>query len=79
MSLAWGRAVENGTAQMAICEAVGTHYRRGEAAPDPVTADQRQPGAGAFDPEGPDRLWCMQITEHRIGTCRSVHLAASLR
>jgi len=50
---------------MRICGAVGIHYRRkggctrpgdGELSDDLVNR--------CFDPAGPDRLWCMDITEH---------------
>jgi putative transposase len=53
---------------MRICGAVGIHYRRrggctrrgdGESSDDLVNR--------AFDPEAPDRLWCMDITEHPTG------------
>jgi putative transposase len=60
---------------MAVCGAVGIHYKRkggctrpgpGELSDDLVNR--------AFDPEGPDRLWCMDVTEHRTGTGK-VYLA----
>ncbi len=50
---------------MGLCGAVGIHYRR--------RGGCTRPGDGAlsddlvnraFDPDGPDRLWCMDITEH---------------
>ena len=50
---------------MGICGAVGIHYRRkggctrrgdGELSDDLVNR--------CFDPAGPDRLWCLDITEH---------------
>lgn len=50
---------------MRICGAVGIHYKRkggctrrgdGDVADDLVNR--------CFDPAGPDRLWCMDITEH---------------
>jgi putative transposase len=54
---------------MRIGKAVGIHYRRwggctrpgdGELSDDLVNR--------AFDPQGPDRLWCMDVTEHRTAT-----------
>ena len=51
---------------MSLCGAVGIHYKR--------RGGCTRPGDGtlsddlvnrAFDPDGPDRLWCMDITEHR--------------
>jgi hypothetical protein len=50
---------------MRLCGAVGIHYRRrggctrpgdGEVSDDLVNR--------AFDPDGPDRLWCMDIERH---------------
>jgi len=50
---------------MRVCGAVGIHYRRrggctrpgdGEVSDDLVNR--------AFDPDAPDRLWCMDVTEH---------------
>ncbi len=63
---------------MHLCGAVGIHYKRrggctrpgdGEASDDLVNR--------AFDPAGPDRLWCMDITEHPTGTGK-VYLAVVL-
>jgi len=63
---------------MNICGAVGIHYRKrggctrpgdGEVSDDLVNR--------AFDPEGPDRLWCMDITEHATATGK-VYLAVVL-
>jgi putative transposase len=63
---------------MAVCGAVGIHYRRkggctrpgdGESADDLVNR--------AFDPDGPDRLWVMDITEHPTGTGK-IYLAVVL-
>lgn len=63
---------------MDICGAVGIHYRR--------RGGCTRPGDGAinddlvnrsFDPEGPDRLWVMDVTEHRTGTGK-VYLAVVL-
>lgn len=56
---------------MSICGAVGIHYRKrggctrpgdGEVSDDLVNR--------AVDPEGPDRLWCMDITEHPLEPAR---------
>jgi putative transposase len=53
---------------MSLCGAVGIHYKRrggctrpgdGELSDDLVNR--------AFDPKGPDRLWVMDVTEHRTG------------
>ena len=63
---------------MAICGAVGIHYRRrgGCTRPgDGDTADDRV--NRAFDPDGPDKLWVMDVTEHRTGTGK-VYLAVVL-
>ena len=63
---------------MRICGAQGIHYRRrggctrpgdGELSDDLVNR--------AFNPEGPDRLWVMDVTEHRTGTGK-VYLAVVL-
>ena len=60
---------------MGICGAVGIHYRRpggctrpgdGEVSDDLVNR--------AFDPDGPDRLWVMDVTEHPTDTGK-VYLA----
>ena len=64
---------------MRICGAVGIHYRK-------RNRGCTQPGDGAinddlvnraFDPDGPDRLWCMDITEHRTAQGK-VYLAVVL-
>lgn len=63
---------------MSICGAVGIHYKR--------RGGCTRPGDGeidddlvkrAFDPEGPDRLWVMDVTEHPTGTGK-VYLAVVL-
>ncbi|HEY5873936.1 MAG TPA: IS3 family transposase [Ilumatobacteraceae bacterium] len=63
---------------MGICGAVGIHYRRrgsctrpgdGEVSDDLVNR--------SFDPDGPDRLWCMDVTEHPTGDGK-VYLAVVL-
>jgi hypothetical protein len=63
---------------MRVCGAVGIHYKRkggctrpgdGELSDDLVNR--------AFDPDQPDRLWCMDITEHSTGEGK-VYLAAAL-
>jgi putative transposase len=63
---------------MGICGAVGSHYRRrggctrpgdGEVSDDLVNR--------AFDPDQPDRLWCMDITEHPTGDGK-IYLAVVL-
>jgi putative transposase len=63
---------------MRLCGAVGIHYKPkggctrpgdGELSDDLVKR--------AFDPQGPDRLWCMDVTEHRTGTGK-VYLAVVL-
>ena len=63
---------------MGICGAQGIHYRRrgGCTRPgdDKVNDDLVN---RAFDPEGPDRLWVMDVTEHRTGTGK-VYLAVVL-
>ncbi len=60
---------------MGLCGAVGIHYKRkggctrpgdGEISDDLVNR--------AFDPDGPDRLWVMDVTEHPTGTGK-VYLA----
>lgn len=60
---------------MTICGAVGIHYKR--------RGGCTRPGDGeidddlvkrAFDPDGPDRLWVMDVTEHLTGTGK-VYLA----
>jgi len=60
---------------MGLCGAVGIHYKRkggctrpgdGEISDDLVDR--------AFDPEGPDRLWVMDVTEHPTDTGK-VYLA----
>ena len=61
---------------MRICGAVGIHYpkrnrgctRAGDGEINVDLVDR------AFDPTGPDRLWCMDITEHPTGTGK-VYLA----
>lgn len=60
---------------MAICGAVGIHYRRRGGCTRPGDGDVSDDLVNrAFDPDGPDRLWCMDITEHPTGTGK-VYLA----
>ena len=64
---------------MRHCGAVGIHYparrgrngctRRDGTDPNPDLVNRR------FDPEGPDRLWVMDVTEHRTGEGK-MYLAA---
>jgi len=63
---------------MAICGAVGIHYRRRGGCTRPGDGDTSDDLVNrAFDPAGPDRLWCMDITEHPTGTGK-VYLAVVL-
>jgi putative transposase len=63
---------------MAICGAVGIHYKRRGGCTRPGDGDTSDDLVNrAFDPDGPDRLWCMDITEHRTGTGK-VYLAVVL-
>jgi putative transposase len=60
---------------MGICGAVGIHYRRRGGCTRPGDGDVSHDLVNrAFDPEGPDQLWCMDITEHRTDTGK-VYLA----
>ena len=56
---------------MRICGAVGIHYpprrNRGCTRRDKTAEFNTDLVNRAFDPEGPDRLWCMDITEHPTG------------
>lgn len=60
---------------MGICGAVGIHYRkrRGCTRPGDGTINDDLVNR-AFDPDGPDRLWVMDVTEHPTGTGK-VYLA----
>lgn len=51
---------------MRICGAVGIHYpKRNRGCTRPGDGDINDDLVNrAFDPDGPDRLWCMDITEH---------------
>ena len=63
---------------MNLCGAVGTHYKRRGGCTRPSDGDLNDDLVNrAFDPEGPDRLWCMDITEHPTGTGK-VYLAVVL-
>ena len=63
---------------MRICGAVGIHYRRRGGCTRPGDGEVNDDLVNrAFDPEGPDRLWCMDITEHPTGTGK-VYLAVVL-
>jgi putative transposase len=54
---------------MGICGAVGIHYRRRGGSTRPGDGELSDDLVNrAFDPDGPDRLWCMDVTEHRTGT-----------
>ncbi len=45
---------------MGICGAVGIHYRRRGGCTRPGDGDLSDDLVNrAFDPDGPDRLWCM--------------------
>ena len=60
---------------MRDCGAVGIHYRRRGGCTRPGDGDTSDDLVNrAFDPEGPDRLWVMDVTEHRTGTGK-VYLA----
>ena len=63
---------------MRICGAVGIHYpprrNRGCTRRDDTAEVNADLVNRAFDPDRPDRLWCMDITEHRTGTGK-VYLA----
>ncbi len=63
---------------MAICGAVGIHYRRRGGCTRPGDGDTADDHVNrAFDPDGPDKLWVMDVTEHRTGTGK-VYLAVVL-
>jgi len=63
---------------MRICGAVGIHYpprrNRGCTRRDSTAEINADLVNRAFDPDRPDRLWCMDITEHRTGVGK-VYLA----
>jgi putative transposase len=60
---------------MSTCGAVGVHYKRKGGCTRPGDGDVSDDLVNrAFDPEGPDRLWVMDVTEHPTGTGR-VYLA----
>jgi len=60
---------------MNTCGAVGIHYKRRGGCTRPGDGDVSDDLVNrAFDPEGPDRLWVMDVTEHRTGTGK-VYLA----
>ena len=64
---------------MRVCGAVGIHYRkRNRACTRPGDGDTSDDLVNrAFDPEGPDRLWVMDVTEHPTGTGK-IYLAVVL-
>ena len=61
---------------MRVCGAVGIHYpKRNRGCTRPGNGDPSDDLVNrAFDPDGPNRLWCMDITEHPTGTGK-VYLA----
>lgn len=67
------------TAQlMDLCGAVGIHYRRRGGCTRRSDADPSEDLVNrSFDPDGPDQLWCMDITEHRTAEGK-VYLAVVL-
>jgi putative transposase len=63
---------------MGICGAVGIHYQRRGGCTRPADGDTADDLVNrAFDPDGPDRLWVMDVTEHPTGTGK-VYLAVVL-
>jgi putative transposase len=63
---------------MSICGAVGIHYKKRGGCTRPGDGDVSEDLVNrAFDPDGPDRLWVMDITEHRTDTGK-VYLAVVL-
>ena len=63
---------------MRQCGAVGIHYRRAAvAAPAGTARDPRRSGQPGLRPDGPDRLWVMDVTEHPTGEGK-VYLAVVL-
>jgi hypothetical protein len=63
---------------MGICGAVGIHYRRRGGCTRPGDGDISDDLVNrAFDPARPNRLWCMDITEHPTGEGK-VYLAVVL-
>ena len=63
---------------MAVCGVAGIHYKRRGGCTRPGDGDLSDDLVNrAFDPAGPDRLWCMDITEHPTGTGK-VYLAVVL-
>lgn len=60
---------------MNTCGAVGIHYKRRGGCTRPGDGDVSDDLVNrAFDPDRPDRLWVMDVTEHRTGTGK-VYLA----
>lgn len=60
---------------MRTCGAVGIHYRKRRGCTRPGDGEVNDDLVNrAFDPDGPDRLWCMDITEHPTNTGK-VYLA----
>ena len=63
---------------MDLCGAVGIHYKKRGGCTRPGDGDTAEDLVNrAFDPDGPDRLWVMDVTEHRTGTGK-VYLAVVL-
>ena len=63
---------------MDICGAVGIHYKKRSGCTRPGDGDTADDLVNrAFDPDGPDRLWVMDVTEHPTGTGK-VYLAVVL-
>ena len=64
---------------MRVCGAVGIHYRkRNRGCTRPGDGDTSDDLVNrAFDPEGPDTLWVMDVTEHPTGTGK-IYLAVVL-
>lgn len=53
---------------MRTCGPVGIHYRHRGGCTRPGDGDVSDDLVNrAFDPEGPDRLWVMDVTEHHTG------------
>lgn len=60
---------------MRTCGAVGIHYRKRRGCTRPGDGEVNDDLVNrAFNPDGPDRLWCMDITEHPTNTGK-VYLA----
>ena len=69
LGLGEGCSRTTGGPLMAICGAVGIHYRRRGGCTRPVTATPPTiASTGRSIRWGRDRLWVMDVTEHRTGT-----------